>query len=287
MKKLMLLSGFCVALVFIMGGFYAQPALAEPGDVCGDGGVSTSDVGCLIDYLFNNGPAPPNPIDADVDGSSGINLGDLHQLIGYLFAGCNLMPHTGIGSNISDIEFTLPRIGPGIVGVPFDVPLKLTDNPGPDLMGIVITFSYQHEPDHVGVDLNSVDITGSILPTEWDYIFRVDNINKKALLALKPQSSTDPPLTAGTTGLIATLNFTTTENPAGDPTCLNPVLYPPTNTPLLLTDYCADGTSPVDRVLIPKMGKKGDSTSDGAVSISDVVFLICYMFMGGPCPCPW
>jgi hypothetical protein len=285
MKKLMLFSVFCV--VFFMGIFLAQPALAQPGppgDVNDDGIVSISDVVYLIDYLSKNGPPPPYPIDADVDGSAGINLGDVLQLIGYLYHGGILMPYTGLGPNIGNIEFTLPLIVPGPGAVPFDVYLRLTDNPGPDLYGIVITFSYQHLPDHVGVDLNSVDFTGGIVPAGWTPEEAViDDVNKRALLFCYGSE----PLVAGDTGLIATLNFTRTENPNGDPTCLSPVLYPPTNTPLLISDLSADGTPPVDRVLTPKIGKKGDANTDGTISVSDVISLINYLFRGLPCPCSW
>ncbi len=284
MKRLKLFTVFCV--VFFTGVFFAQPVLAQPGpagDVNDDEDVTPLDVVYLVDYLLDEGDAPPYPIDADVDGSAGINLGDVLQLVEYLFHGGVLMPYTGLGPNIGEIEFTFPRILSGTGGVPFDVPLRLTDNPGPDLYGIVITFSYQHQPDHVGVDLNSVDFTGGII-AEWsDQGAVIDNVNKRAVLYGYDSS----PLLAGTTGLIATLNFTRTENPDGDPTCLSPVLYPPTNTPILFSDLAADGTPPVERVLTPKIGKKGDANSDGAVSVSDVIYLINCLFRGLPCPCPW
>jgi len=288
MKKLKILSVFCVA--FLVCGFFAQPALAIPGDVNGDTWVNASDVIYLISYLFLDGPPPPNPIDADVDGTAGISLGDMFQLTEHLFSPpCDLMPYTGLPPSFSNIKFTFPVITSGGTD-PFNVTLDLTDNPGPDLIGIVITFSYQHEPGHVGVDLNSVDFAGTIVPPEWQTGSAIDPVHKKARLLLMPANlDDDPPLAAGTEGLIATLTFTRTENPAGSATFLSPTVYPPTNSPMVITDYCADDTPPADRVLIPRyvLGRNGDVNLDGRVDISDVVYLINFLFIGGPPPLVW
>jgi len=57
------------------------------GDVDGDGtGPNVADLTYLVDYLFRNGPAPPEPLAADVDGSGGgPNVADLTYLVDYLF----------------------------------------------------------------------------------------------------------------------------------------------------------------------------------------------------------
>ena len=290
MKKLKIFSVCWVALAFLMGGFFAQPALAIPGDVNGDGEVNIADPIYLATYLFQGGPPPVNPIDADVDGTAGINLGDLFQLIAHVLPpNCNLMPYTGLPPSFSNIKFTFPVITSGPLGVPFDVTLDLTDNPGPDLMGMVITFSYQHQPGHVGVDLDNVNFDDNIVPPEWQTGFAIDNVNKKACLWLYADNYDDPPLVAGATGLIATLSFTRTEN--GDATFLSPTVYPPTHSPMLITDYCADDTPPADRMLIPEyiLWTNGDVNCDGEVNIADVVYIINYLFLGGPppFPCAW
>jgi hypothetical protein len=292
MKKFRIVSVFCVALAILMGGFFAQPALSQqgpPGDVNDDGNVNVNDIIYLIDYLLLNGNAPPYPIDADVDGTAGISLGDVFQLIEHLFSPpCDLMPYTGLPPSFSNIKFTFPVITSG-GAEPFNVTLDLTDNPGPDLMGIVITFSYQHQPGHVGVDLESVDFTGTIIPPQWtDKLYSIDNVNKKACLWLSAGSD-DPPLAAGTEGLIATLTFTRTENPAGSATFLSPTVYPPTNSPMVITTYCADDIPPAERVLIPRyvLGRNGDVNLDGRINASDVVYLINFLFLGGPPPLVW
>ena len=290
MEKLKIFSVFCVALCFLMGGFFVQPAQAQvPCDCNGDGAFSVSDIVYFINYLFYGGDPPPNPIDCDVDGTAGINLGDVFQCAGYLVGQCAPMPYTGLPPSFNDIEFTFPKITGGPLGVPFDVALNLTDNPGPDLMGIIITFSYQHEEGHVGVDLNNVDFTGTIVPPEWNTGFTIDNNNSKAFLWLYAGSPDYPPLPAGTIGLIATLTFTRTENPNGASTVLSPTVFPPTHSPILITDYCANGTPPADRILIPKFVFRliGDVNCDGQVNIADVVYLINFLFLGGPPPLVW
>jgi hypothetical protein len=285
MKRLKIFSVLGVA--FLVCGFFAQPALAVPGDVNGDGPVNSADISYLLNYLFVNGPAPPNPIDADVDGTAGISLGDLYQLIGYLFEGCTLKPYTGVGPSLSEIEFLFPVITDGPLGVPFDVNVQLMDNPGPNLIGIVLAFSYQHDPGGVEVQLNSVSFAGCIAPAEWTKASSIDNVNQKALLRVHVSASNDPPLAAGTTGLIATLNFTRIAN--GNATFLHPTDYPPTHSSILISDYCADGTPPSSRVLVPRyfFPLNGDVNGDGVVDSGDIVYLLNYLFVGGPPPIGW
>jgi hypothetical protein len=299
MKKLKIFSVFCVALCFLMGGFFVQPAQAQvPCDFDGNGQFLINDVVDFINYLFHGGVSPWNPIDCDVDGTAGINLGDVFQCAGYLVGQCAPMPYTGLPPSFSDIEFTFPKITGGPLGVPFDVALNLTDNPGPDLMGIIITFSYQHEEGHVGVDLDNVDFTGTIVPPEWNTGFTIDNDNSKAFLWLYAGGSDNPPLPAGTIGLIATLTFTRTENPNGASTVLSHTVFQhpdaleepaATHSPMLITDYYANGTSPPDRMVVPKYVFRliGDVNCDGQVNIADVVYLINFLFLGGPPPLVW
>jgi len=290
MQKFKMLSVCWLILAFSLSLIFVQSAWSQTGDVNGDGNVTTSDIAYLVSYLYLNGSPPPNPINADVDGTAGINIGDLLQLTEYIFAGCSLEPYTGVGPIFSNIVFTLPRVLPdsGSIGVPFNLELRLSLNPGPDLMGIVIPFSYANEPGGVEVDLNSVDFTtGTIVPAGWVTTAYIDNVNDIALLSLRAGSPTGTPLTAGTMGLIARLNFTRIANDTGDVTCLSPAFFPPTHLPLLLTSFCADGTAPIYRVLTPRIGRPGDLNSDGRSTVSDIIFMINYLFKGGPHICGW
>jgi hypothetical protein len=280
-------SVFCSAFVIL--GLLAQPVMAVTGDVNGDDiPYATDDLVYLLHFLFENGPPPPNPIDAEVDHTAGINMGDVLQMTGVIQHDCVPIPEPYIGyaPSFGQIEFTFPTIMPGGTE-PFDVALDLTDNPGPDLWGgIVLTFSYQHAPGHVGVDLNSVDFTDNIAPSDWVAQSHIDNIKKRALLVLNASPSSNHPLNAGTTGLIATLTFSRTENPFGEATFLGPTLFPPTHSPILIADYCAGS---VGRMLIPKyvLGKNGDVNCDGNINEGDVIFLLNYLFFGASPPCVW
>jgi hypothetical protein len=56
------------------------------GDVDGNGiGANIADLTYLVDYLFRNGPPPPNMATANVDGIGDVNVGDLTYLVDYLF----------------------------------------------------------------------------------------------------------------------------------------------------------------------------------------------------------
>jgi hypothetical protein len=284
MKTLKIFSVFCVA--FLMCGFFAQPAQAQvPCDCNGDGQLTTTDVVWFISYLFAGGDPPVNPIYCDVDGTAGINVGDLWQCAGIWGGVAVPMPYTGVGPSFSKITFVFPEISPGPVGVPFNVNVELMHNPGPDLMGIILAFSYQNDPGGVDVQLNNVNFAGCIAPAEWTKQASIDNVNRKALLQIHAGTSNDPPLAAGTTGLIATLNFTRIANGSG--TYMRPTIYPPTHSRLLITDYYANGTPPSDRVLIPLWGKNGDFNCDNVVDVSDLIYLLNYLFLGGPSPGTW
>ena len=295
MKKLKIFSVCWVALAFLMGGFFAQPASAQTGDCNGDGNTDVFDAPYLLNYLLQGSDPPPVPFDCDVDGTPGINWGDLQQLMGYLFNGQNLMTYTGQSASYTNIKFTFPVITPGAPGTTFDGTVDLIDNPGIDLMGIFITFSYQHQPGHVAVDLDNVDFEGSIVPEEWTRAAHIDEANNKAFLRLHADDPDDPPLVADETGLIATLSFTRTEN--GDVTFLSYTVFPhpegddpaATHSPMVVTDYYANGTPPADRILIPRyvLGRNGDVNLDGGVDIADVVWLINFLFLNGPPPLVW
>jgi hypothetical protein len=63
--------------------------LYEPlcGDVNFDGMVNIFDITYLIDYLYREGPPPPNPELADVNDDELINIFDITYLISYLYQG--------------------------------------------------------------------------------------------------------------------------------------------------------------------------------------------------------
>ena len=54
----------------------------DPGD-----NIDISDLVFLVDYMFNGGPDPVCPEEADVTGESGIDISDLVYLVDYMFNG--------------------------------------------------------------------------------------------------------------------------------------------------------------------------------------------------------
>jgi hypothetical protein len=58
---------------------------------------------------------------------------------------------------------------------------------------------------------------------------------------------------------------------------------------MVITTYCADDIPPAERVLIPRyvLGRNGDVNLDGRINASDVVYLINFLFLGGPPPLVW
>jgi len=293
MKKLAIFSVFCCVIAVLGIGLFVPSVYAiGPGDVNGDSLVDNTDVAYLLDYLFLEGSAPPNPIDADIDGSPGINMGDLLQLIGYLYTGCALLPYTGVsvrvGSQIrfsSDLIFPIDTVTHSTQDTTY---IKIIDNGGPDLMGMIIPISYASKPGEVEVTLNQVSFSGSILPAAWTKSAAIDNVNKTVLLYVYPQFPNLPSLDSGTTGTVATLYFTKTSD--GKPLAISATEIPPSHQFILISSYCADtlgGVSPSERIFTPmlSLALNGDTNCDGKVDVGDVVYTINYLYKKGPPPC--
>lgn len=286
MKKLAIFSVFCGVLAMLLGGFLATPASAVLGDINDDGIINVGDVVYLVSYLFKGGPAPPNPIDADVDGSPGINLGDVIQLQGYLYAGCDLLPYTGASVRVgSEIRFSSDLISVADGSTLDTTRINIIANGGPDLMGMIIPLSFANQPNEVEVDLLDVSFDGTIIPPDWDMWCMIDNVSKTVLLYPYADNPSDTPVPDGTTGLVATLRFT--EVVDGDPLAMTTTEIPPSHSFSLISAYCANGTSPSERIFSPKLSLalNGDVNCDGIVNIGDVVYTVNYLFKGGPPPC--
>lgn len=288
MKRLAMFSLCCGVLAVLGWGFLAPQAAAIPGDVNADGEVNAYDCVYLIDYLYGDGSPPTNPIDADVDGSPGINMGDLLQLIGYLYLGCPFMPYTGasvrVGSQIrisSDLIFSMES---GLTDTSY---VKIIENEGPPLTGMVIPLSYANQPHEVEVFLDSVSFWDAIItPFEpgWTTGAIIDNDDKTVTLNVYADYS-GAPIPAGSTGVVATLHFTKVTD--GDHLAMCATEVSPSHTLMLISDYCADGTPPSQRIFSPKvsLALNGDANCDGIVNLGDIVYLVNYCYKGGPPPC--
>ena len=166
MKKLAIFLVFSGLLAISLSTLFARRAAAIPGDIDGDGNLNPmTDIIYFANYLFRGGTPPPNPLDADLDGSPGINLGDMLQLIGYWYSSCAFLPYTGASVRVgSQIRFSSDLIYSMESGITDTTYLKIIENGGPDLTGIVIPLSYANQPHEVDVTLDSVSFWGGIIP---------------------------------------------------------------------------------------------------------------------------
>ena len=287
MKRLAIASFLFGLLAVSMGSIFATQAAAIPGDIDGNGSLQMGlDLMYLVQYLYGGGPAPPNPIDADIDGSPGINIGDLLQLIGYYFSSCNFIPYTGASLRVgSEIRYSSDMISVADGSTLDTTRINIIANGGPDLMGMVIPLSFANQPNEMEVDLVNVDFTGTIIPPDWDMSYVIDNVNKTVLLRPYADNTSDTPLLDGTTGLVATLHFS--EVVDGDPLAMTTTEIPPSHSFSLISAYCANGTSPSERIFSPmlSLALNGDVNCDGIVNIGDVVYTVNYLYKGGPPPC--
>jgi hypothetical protein len=280
MKKILILSVCCGLLAVAGIGFPGAPALAQSGDVNGDGKAWTlGDLTYLIEYLVSEGPPPPNPIDADVDGFPGINLGDAFHFAAYFVEGdCWPLPYVGVGvRKSSEIRFSSDLIFSMQAGMLDTTSIRIIENGGPELSGMVIPLSFANQPDEVEVTLESVSFEGSII--EGSGMSVIDNDDKTVLL------SSSELIIPGTTGLVATLYFTKTSD--GAPLAMSVTEIPPSHSFMLIGPACAGGVPSNNRVFSPKisLSENGDLNCDGVIDIGDAVYITNYLYRGGPPPC--
>ena len=280
MKKFVIFSVLSGFLIVAWGGFCCPPALADPGDVDGDGMAWTlTDRNYLIEYLMAGGPAPPNPVDADVDGFPGINLADIVHFADYFVTGdCWPLPYVGVGvRKSSQIRFSADLIFSMETGVLATTYVEILTNGGPQLNGMVIPLSFANQPNEVEVTLESVSFDGSIV--EGSASAAIDNVNKTVLL----HSSGYVPV--GTTGLVATLYFTKTSD--GDPLAMSVTEISPSHSLMLIGPACSGGAPSNDRIFNPKfsLALKGDVNCDGVIDVGDALYILNYLYRNGPPPC--
>lgn len=280
MKKFLILSVVCCSLAIAWSGFPGTRALAQSGDVNGDGTAWTlTDLNYLIAYLVAGGPPPPNPIDADVDGFPGINLGDVFHFAAYFVEGnCWPLPYIGVGTRkSSQIGFSSDLIFSMEAGMLDTTSIRIIENGGPELSGMVIPLSFASQPDEVEVTLESVSFEGSIV--EGSAMSVIDNDDKTVLL------SSSELIPSGTTGLVATFYFTKTSD--GAPLALSVTEIPPSHSFMLIGPACAGGVPINNRVFTPKisLSENGDVNCDGVIDVGDAVYITNYLYRGGPPPC--
>ncbi|UCB52343.1 MAG: hypothetical protein JSV10_10240 [Candidatus Zixiibacteriota bacterium] len=281
MKRFLVFSVSFGTLVLLMGVLFAPVVAAVPGDVNGDGYPWTlSDLTYLILYLFWDGSAPPNPVDADVDGFPGINMGDVVHFADYFVSGnCWPLPYAGAGvKQSSQIRFSADLIFSMNSGMLDTTWVTILENGGPELSGLVLPLSFASQAGEVEVTLDSVSFDGAVLEgSKTEFI--TDNVNKTVLL----YSSGQVPV--GTTGLVATLYFSKTSD--GYPLAMSVTDIPPSHSLMLIGPACSMSAPSNDRIFTPKisLALKGDVNCDGVVNVADAVYITNYLYRGGPPPC--
>lgn len=272
-------------LVLIMLGLIAiSPGLlgAAPGDCDGDGNVAAPDAVMLVNYLFNGGTVT-SPSDCDCDGHPGLSAGDVLQLLGALFSGCLLFPSPGTDlavpshvkfyfNGLVDFGATPPRTS---IQIDVDVPS------GFDVETFYIPFSFAADPGGQVLNVANVDLTGTVAADMGSPL--IDNTNKYFVIGGGGNGSITA-IPGGTHGKLCTVNFNLVSLPTDNPTCLR-MSTSDRIEPLLFHETCYSG---IDRrrVFLPECMRAfyGDVNTDHAVNVSDAVYIINHIFVGGPRP---
>jgi hypothetical protein len=253
----------------------ALTANAQQGDCNSDGIVDINDMNYLINYLFMSGP-PPNLVLCDCDFYPGVNYGDLWQLTEALFGAAMLYPSPGTDVPVpTNVKFLALGNPDGIVQttatIVVDAPVAIDC--------VVLPYSFASGVGEAVLNCTSVNFTGSV---GTNLTATIDNVNKVFVISnnAKPSIPATP-----NWRLFATANFTQVAPGTG-------VMITPTSTatlfPMLLAQAAYAGINMI-RVLFPvlvpfSLMNVGDVNCDGQIDIDDIVYLVNFIFMGGPPP---
>lgn len=278
MKSLRFFSMILIGSYLFLSMFCAHPAYAILGDIDGDGDIDINDPIYFGKYLFENGPAPVVRNDADVDNCPGLTYGDIKQITGYLFNGKQLFPSEGTDLVVpSRIKITTGWVTPSLYETSVTQEIRINTVNQPDLYNLVIPLSYQHFPGQTELNCTDVDFTGTLIPSGSEYV--IDSSNKKVLIFGRAE------IPSGSDGVIAKINFEVVT--PGSPTEIRVTHFHPDNTIILISKEYYEIGDPPGRLLLPEFFTNyiGEVGCDGKVSVSDVVYLINYLFKNGPPPC--
>jgi len=249
-------------------------AVAQPGDCDFSGAINVADLTYLTSYLYAGGPQP-DLIDCDCDGFPGVNVGDLWQLTQAMFSTATLfvMPGTDVPQPTTASLMVLDKPD----GVWQTSPTIIVKTPV-RLDAAVIVYSFAPGPGEADLSCTSVDFTGSV---GTGLSANIDNVNHTIIITNPPPGPVLP--VVPNWALFATANFTLV-------TLGNPVTLTATSTqtvfPMLLAQAAITGLDGV-RVIYPTYAETrfiSDADCSGSINISDVVYLVNYIFGGGPPP---
>jgi hypothetical protein len=254
---------------------------AVPGDCNGDASVGTPDAVMIVNYLINNGTLGPNPADCDCDGHPGITMGDALQVIGAGFYGCLLFPSPGTDQSVpSRVKFYYnSRVDFGATPTPkSSVDIYVNVPAGFDIEAFYVPFSFAADPGGQVLDVANIDYTGTVAAdiSTTD----IDNVNKNFVIG-GGATGTVTALPGGTNGKLCTVRFNLVSQPTDNPTGLE-ITATSHFPPMLIHQVCYGGID-LQRVFLPEFMRApyGDVNSDQTCNVSDAVWIINYIFVGG------
>ena len=167
----LLLMAAIVALV-------AVPAYGQTmcGDVTGDAQVNVSDLVYLLNYIYMEGPPPPDLDSANVDLCDAVDVADISHMVYYIFQGgpppctpadCNLYPGGSISVHHVDGAFQDKLV----TGVPITFYIRI-QNDTPDKIQIFSNGLRVHSPDGATWTNTNVDTTGTTDFDDFDNYFQ-------------------------------------------------------------------------------------------------------------------
>jgi hypothetical protein len=287
---------FCVVPVPDIDNPVAPPACFDvtqvKGDCDGNGtGGAIADFVYLTEYLFLNGPSPPNPSTCDCDNFPGVNYGDIWQLAMHVQDPSFRL----YGSPGADYMMVTPPVKFLVVGSPDGVTVteaailskEYTSGTTYTVDCMLLVLSFAARPSEADLNCTGIDFTGS---AATNLTSNYDNVSKTLWIW-----NTETPVMGAWDhwDLVATAHFVL--DPAGSPghgVELVPGVSDARRPIVLLNAAYAHADPLGERVgyaeVVPAensaMKYIGDADCSGGVDIDDVVYIIAYIFSGGPPP---
>jgi hypothetical protein len=277
---------FAIALLFL-----STSADAEQGDCDGDGvGGTVADFVYLTEHLFMDGPAPPIPRTCDCDNFPGVNYGDIWQLQKHIQNPLSTPLYDSPGYDYPAVEPSMKFL---VLGKPDGestteaalLGKRFTDHTPPyDLSGLLLTISFAAGPGEADLNCTGIDFSGS---AAINLTGNYDNGSKTLWIWNSQQGCM---YVWPDWRIIATVQFVL--DPSGSPGSgveLRPGVSGARRPIMLGVPSFRPGIAPGFRVNYPvfvplEAEQVGDVSCDGIVDIDDVVYIINWIFIGGPPP---
>ena len=263
---------FSILLMFAFASSVSgQPVI---GDCNGDETVNVSDIAYIENYLEGIYPTPPSS--CDCDGFPGINIADAMQIKASVFADAELYAPPGhdvpVQSRVKifcnkQVDGTADNQSiPIYINVPLDTEIE----------AFWLPFAYAAGDGQAELICDSISFDGTVV-TGVDHYFN----NTKKILTINSNAST-PVIPGSTSGLLCTAWFS-----QAAPGVNNDLIL--TNNgrywPMLLRKRYYEGVDG-ERIMFPEIirARYGDVNTDGFANVSDAVWIVNYIFIGGPVP---